>query len=79
MESRLFEILREIKSYMKFLILNVNLNIALCDFYGNIPFEASSYLSEFMVHQCLLCQKNKRKTSKKLFAPTSLCKEKNIT
>ncbi|MDY4895273.1 MAG: helix-turn-helix domain-containing protein [Candidatus Borkfalkiaceae bacterium] len=76
MESRLFEILREIKSYMKFLILNVNLNIALCDFYGNIPFEASSYLSEFMVHQCLLCQKIKGKHLKSCLHQQAFVKRK---
>ncbi|MBQ8685473.1 MAG: helix-turn-helix transcriptional regulator [Clostridia bacterium] len=52
-------ILEEIKAYLKYLTFTLKLDVSLCDFYYRIPIEFSDYLSEFMIHPNVYCQKMK--------------------
>lgn len=79
MESKVLEVVREIKAYIKHLIFNVKLDVSLCDFYGNVPIELSDYLSEFMIHPNLYCQKMKATCMRNCLRQQMLVKKKALS
>lgn len=78
MENKILEILREIKAYIAHLTFNLQLDVSLCDFYYNIPAEVSDYLSEFMIHPNLYCQKMKVQCMKNCLRQQKLVKKKAL-
>ena len=78
MENKILEVVREIKAYIKHLIFNVKLDVSLCDFYGNVPIELSDYLSEFMIHPNLYCQKMKATCMRSCLRQQMLVKKKAL-